>query len=79
MLYAKTVKGDLYLYFQYSDPGGQSRQAYVGKKTPALDRIVQQFQRERPNVEVDLAPCNASALNFVSVALFPLARLRHES
>jgi hypothetical protein len=51
----KTVKGDLYLYFQYSDPGGQSRQAYVGKKTPALDRIVQQFQRERPNVEADLA------------------------
>ena len=51
----KTVKGDPYLYFQYSDPGGQSRQAYVGKKTPALDRIVQQFQRERPNVKADLA------------------------
>ncbi len=51
----KTVKGDTYLYFQYSDPGGQSRQVYIGKKTPALDQIVLQFQQERSDVEAETA------------------------
>lgn len=49
----KTVKGETYVYFQYSDPGGHSRQAYIGKKTPALDQVVLQFQRERTDVNAE--------------------------
>jgi hypothetical protein len=50
----KTVKGDTYLYFQYSDPGGAARQAYIGKKTVALDKVVRRFQQERHDAEQDL-------------------------
>jgi hypothetical protein len=49
----KTVKGETYYYFQYSDPGGYARQAYVGKRTPELDHIVHQFQQERSDVALE--------------------------
>jgi hypothetical protein len=48
---AKTVKGDVYIYFQYSDPGGRLRQAYVGKKSPALDKLVATFQEQKSEQE----------------------------
>ncbi|MGH7146845.1 MAG: GSU2403 family nucleotidyltransferase fold protein [Nitrospiraceae bacterium] len=51
----KIVKGDTYYYFQYSDPGGVLRQRYVGKRTPALDKIVARFQEERGGRETDVA------------------------
>lgn len=51
----KTIKGDVYYYFQYSDPGGVSRQAYVGKKSMALEKVVAAYERDRevhaPDVE----------------------------
>lgn len=43
----KTVKGQVYIYFQYSDPGGQHRQVYVGRKSPALERVVATFHEQR--------------------------------
>jgi len=43
----KEVKGEVYYYFQYSEPGGKPRQSYVGKKTPALDKVVARFREER--------------------------------
>ncbi len=48
---AKTVKGEVYIYFQYSDPGGRLRQAYVGKQSPALDKLVATFQERRTEHE----------------------------
>jgi hypothetical protein len=27
----KNIKGEQYVYFQYSDPGGRKRQTYIGK------------------------------------------------
>jgi hypothetical protein len=33
----KSVKGQLYYYFQHTAPGGGLRQVYLGRKTPALE------------------------------------------
>ena len=51
----KTIKGESYYYFQYSQPGGYTCQAYIGKRTPALDEIVLQFARERIDAESETA------------------------
>jgi hypothetical protein len=50
----KTVKGEPYYYFQYSDPGGIARQAYVGKKSPSLDKVVAAYQRDRAEYAPDV-------------------------
>ena len=50
----KTVKGESYYYFQYSDPGGVSRQAYVGKKSAALSKVVVAYERDRSEHGADL-------------------------
>ena len=51
----KEVKGDTYYYFQYSNLNGVARQVYVGRKSPALDKLVQRFKDEKdlfkPDVE----------------------------
>lgn len=51
----KTVKDEPYYYFQYSDPGGVLRQRYVGKRTPALDKVVARFRAERGEWETHAA------------------------
>ncbi len=51
----KTVKSETYYYYQYSDPGGVLRQAYIGKKTPALERVVERFLTERETFKEDMA------------------------
>jgi hypothetical protein len=50
----KKVKGDDYLYFQVSQPGGTTKQFYLGRKSPALQRIVTRFARERIELRADL-------------------------
>jgi len=50
----KTVKSETYYYYQYSDPGGVLRQAYIGKKTPALERVVERFLTERETFKEDM-------------------------
>ncbi|MEW6248872.1 MAG: GSU2403 family nucleotidyltransferase fold protein [Nitrospirota bacterium] len=52
---AKTVKGETYYYFQYSEPGGATRQVYVGKRAPALERVVAKFESERDEYRTDRA------------------------
>src|SRR5262245_43147891 len=42
----KTVKGQDYYYYQHAEPGGVV-QRYVGRRTPALDRLVERFSRGR--------------------------------
>jgi len=49
----KTIKGEAYVYFQYSDPGGRKRQTYVGKKGPSLDRVMDRFSADREAVKED--------------------------
>lgn len=43
----KTIKGDTYYYFQYSDPGGMKRQVYIGRKDRYLDELVKQYREGR--------------------------------
>lgn len=48
----KVVKGGTYQYFQYSDPGGQLRQIYLGKDSPALKRALVGFQKKRADAQL---------------------------
>ena len=50
---SKTIKGRSYYYFQYSTPGGTTRQAYVGPKSDALDAVVERFDSEREALRED--------------------------
>lgn len=47
----KTIKGESYTYFQFSDPGGRQRQVYVGRKSPTLDQVVKRFLKDRESLE----------------------------
>jgi len=49
----KRVKDKTYYYYQYSDPGGVVRQVYVGRKSEALDRVVERFHEEREALKPD--------------------------
>jgi len=49
----KNIKGEQYVYFQYSDPGGRKRQTYIGKRGPSLDRVVDRFASDRESVKDD--------------------------
>lgn len=49
----KTIKGAIYYYFQYSEPGGTQRQVYVGKKSQALDNIVKHYTKEKADFKAD--------------------------
>lgn len=49
----KTIKGERYVYFQASQPGGGKKQFYLGRKTPALDAIVERWSRERERFAPD--------------------------
>jgi hypothetical protein len=50
----KVLKGTIYYYFQYSDPGGIHRQAYVGRKDRVLDRMVEKYRKERAALAADV-------------------------
>jgi hypothetical protein len=50
----KSVGGHEYVYFQYSEPGGTKRQFSVGRRTDAIDAIVEAYQRARPAREEEL-------------------------
>jgi len=49
----KTLKRATYYYFQYSEPGGKTRQAYIGPKSSALDALVERYATERDAVRAD--------------------------
>ncbi len=49
----KNVKGEIYYYFQYSSPGSQRQQVYVGKESPALKRLVEQHREEKIIFQAD--------------------------
>jgi hypothetical protein len=49
----KKLARGIYYYFQYSEPGGKARQAYVGRKTAALDALVRRYENEREAIGGD--------------------------
>lgn len=52
---AKQVKGETYVYYQASLPGGKTRQFYLGRKSPTLDRLAVRFAREHAALAADVA------------------------
>lgn len=51
----KIVKGTEYLYFQYSDPGGTKRQFAIGKRSAALDALVDEHANARDKLRQNAA------------------------
>jgi len=49
----KEVKGETYIYFQYSEPGGVKKQIYLGKESPSLRKVVERFYEERKSDQPD--------------------------
>ncbi|MBX3199047.1 MAG: hypothetical protein KF894_13020 [Labilithrix sp.] len=49
----KQIKGKTYLYFQFSAPGGTTKQVYVGPRGPELDALARRFEAERASVRRD--------------------------
>lgn len=45
----KTIGGETYAYFQYSEPGGRRRQLYLGKQGPDVARLITRFEKGRPD------------------------------
>lgn len=48
----KRLKGAEYVYYQHALPGG-IEQAYVGRRSPALDRFIERFLEGRGSASVD--------------------------
>lgn len=66
---AKTVKGRIYWYFQYTEPSGKLRQVYVGPDNDALQRLMQR-QRESGTAQ-SLGPLARSALALGCAGILP--------
>lgn len=49
----KTIKGEVYYYFQYLEPGGAKRQLYIGRKDDVLDGVVEEYFKARADVADD--------------------------
>jgi hypothetical protein len=49
----KTLKRGQYYYFQYSEPGGTVRQAYLGPRSPSLDATLRRFEAGRDAAQAD--------------------------
>lgn len=49
----KIVKGETYYYFQYSEPGGERKQVYIGRAGPELNRLVAKFEGEKESFRAD--------------------------
>ncbi len=50
----KTVKGERYLYWQASQPGGKTKQFYLGRRTTALDQMVGRLGKQQAAIAPDL-------------------------
>jgi hypothetical protein len=50
----KTIKGEKYLYWQASQPGGKTRQFYLGRRTPTLERMVRRLEKQQAAIAPDL-------------------------
>jgi len=50
----KSIKGEVYYYYQYTAPGGDIKQVYIGKKSSVLDKFVKGFLKEREGLKSDI-------------------------
>lgn len=50
----KTIKGEQYLYWQASLPGGKTKQFYLGRRTAALDQMVRRLEQQQAVIAPDL-------------------------
>lgn len=50
----KKINGELYYYFQYSDPGNLMRQTYLGKKSKELEKLVKEFKKTKKLIKPDI-------------------------
>ena len=50
----KTIKGERYVYWQASQPGGKTKQFYLGRRTAALDQMVRRLGRQQAEMAPDL-------------------------
>lgn len=50
---SKRIKGDTYYYYQYSEPGGQRKQVYVGKASAELKSLIERCKEERADFQAD--------------------------
>jgi hypothetical protein len=50
----KRIKGQSYLYWQASQPGGTTRQFYLGRRSTALEEMVRRFTRSHAQIAPDL-------------------------
>jgi hypothetical protein len=50
----KTIKGQRYLYWQASQPGGRTKQFYLGRRTPSLTQMISRFERSQTEIQPDL-------------------------
>lgn len=57
----KTVKGKEYCYFQSSEPGGISRQIYLGPRNQAIDSFIEKYLGERRNTREETDTLNRLA------------------
>lgn len=54
-LVSKTIKKETYLYWQVSEPGGRTRQLYLGRRSGALDDVAASWRTSREALAPDLA------------------------
>ena len=50
----KDIKGEKYLYWQASRPGGKTKQFYIGRRTTALDQMVHRLESQQAAIAPDL-------------------------
>jgi len=66
---AKTVKGRIYWYFQYTEPSGKLRQVYVGPDSEPVHRLMQ--RKAEPGASAALQPLARSAIALGCAAILP--------
>lgn len=58
---SKTVKGKEYCYFQSSEPGGISRQIYIGPRNQAIDSFIEKYLGEKQDIREETENLNRLA------------------
>lgn len=66
---SKSVKGNKYWYFQYTEPSGKLRQLYVGPDNEAVNSLI--ASKTHPGTVENLAPLGASAVALGCTAVLP--------
>lgn len=66
---SKTVKGNKYWYYQYSEPSGKLRQIFVGPDTEAVNALI--ARKTQPAVSAGLGPLSGAAVALGCAEVLP--------